>query len=931
MKTYRLNPHDRSAAALECGGKRSATPPSEGRALIAIYARPAQRWCRRFALPPHSKVFAAALAFILFSLASSHAGTLTVINLDDSGAGSLRQAIANSGSGETITFAPGLEGTIVLQSELAIQFKDLTIQSLNGHVAVSGDHFWKIFIVNQCNATLIGLRIMDSGDSYIGFYNGFDPTGLGGGLYSFLANVTLRDCSFSGNRANFGGVIYQDAGGQLNVFNCTISGQLALSQRRRGRDRRDRGSVDREQHHRRQHRNGDLDFRKLHASEFHRRGKFEWARHGPSDISGTVTSASHNLIGDAATAGGIVDGTNGNIVGNNGTGTIDLATVLNPVLADNGGTTLSHMLVPGSPALDAGDNSLAPDSTDQRGAGFVRIFNGTVDMGSIEARPGVPARFEFVTQPAGGMANFPLAPTVSVRVLDDFGQLVTNSPVTISLSVMDPIDPDVGSGQFYYHLELAATRARENLRLFTSGPLARAISAPFATTISPVLNTNNAGPGSLRAMIEDSHAGDVITFQPGVSGTINFAPIPPPAPGSPPTYYAGFFIFHPLTVIGPGVGLLTIDAHELGGGFLLLSFDPEPFACTISGLTITNATGISYDFLGGGAITAYDVDLTLNDCVITGNRWTNDEDEGGGSGGVNVVSRFDAGPRMLTLTRCIITDNIGSFEAGGVLAETLQATDCTVAGNNGSTGGIRADNATVEGCTVSSNTGNDIEPGGIWANSLSLRNSTVSQNTGENGGGIFSNNATITSSTIVANHARAFGGGIVSGGLTLSNTIVAGNTAGPNSNNDDISGNATATYSLIGDAATSGGITDGVNGNIVGNGGAGTLPLDSVLNPTLADNGGATLTHALIAGSLALDAGISAGLTSDQRGFPRPFDLPGVPNASDGDGSDMGACETGALQLAGAVSRKTHGIAGDFDLNWARRPTCSLKCSQPPR
>lgn len=54
-------------------------------------------------------------------------------------------------------------------------------------------------------------------------------------------------------------------------------------------------------------------------------------------------------------------------------------------LADNGGPTLTHALVPGSPALDAGDPAIpSPPPTDQRGPGFVRLFNSRIDLGSFE-------------------------------------------------------------------------------------------------------------------------------------------------------------------------------------------------------------------------------------------------------------------------------------------------------------------------------------------------------------------------------------------------------------------------------------------------------------------------------------------------------------------------------------------------------------------
>jgi hypothetical protein len=59
----------------------------------------------------------------------------------------------------------------------------------------------------------------------------------------------------------------------------------------------------------------------------------------------------------------------------------------------------------------------------------------------------------------------------------------------------------------------------------------------------------------------------------------------------------------------------------------------------------------------------------------------------------------------------------------------------------------------------------------------------------------------------------------------------------------------------------------------------------------LRDNGGPTLTMALLAGSPAIDAGVSAGLTTDQRGRLRPFDLPYQINLPGSDGSDIGAFE----------------------------------------
>ena len=57
-------------------------------------------------------------------------------------------------------------------------------------------------------------------------------------------------------------------------------------------------------------------------------------------------------------------------------------------LQDNGGPTLTQALLPGSPAIDAGDpNFTPPPDYDQRGPGFVRVFNGRIDVGSFEVQP----------------------------------------------------------------------------------------------------------------------------------------------------------------------------------------------------------------------------------------------------------------------------------------------------------------------------------------------------------------------------------------------------------------------------------------------------------------------------------------------------------------------------------------------------------------
>ena len=119
------------------------------------------------------------------------------------------------------------------------------------------------------------------------------------------------------------------------------------------------------------------------------------------DVTGNFNSQGHNLIGKATPGG---DGSNGDQTGFtngvNGDKVGSLAAPIDPVLGalgDNGGPTPTHKPLTGSPALDAGNDALAKDASnntltrDQRGAG--RFANatgpgtGTVDIGAFEFHP----------------------------------------------------------------------------------------------------------------------------------------------------------------------------------------------------------------------------------------------------------------------------------------------------------------------------------------------------------------------------------------------------------------------------------------------------------------------------------------------------------------------------------------------------------------
>src|SRR5204863_3800632 len=124
---------------------------------------------------------------------------------------------------------------------------------------------------------------------------------------------------------------------------------------------------------------------------------------GP-DFSGAVT-ANFSLLSNSSGA---------TITGSNNLLNVD--PLLAP-LADNGGPTLTHQPLAGSPLIDKGSNP-ANLANDQRGAGYPRILNGLPDIGSFEGTSVIPSSFGAspnVLAPGG------TAQTITVTYYDDVG------------------------------------------------------------------------------------------------------------------------------------------------------------------------------------------------------------------------------------------------------------------------------------------------------------------------------------------------------------------------------------------------------------------------------------------------------------------------------------------------------------------------------
>src|SRR5205807_2570850 len=157
-----------------------------------------------------------------------------------------------------------------------------------------------------------------------------------------------------------------------------------------------------------------------------------------------------------------------------------------------------------------------------------------------------------------------------------------------------------------------------------------------------------------------------------------------------------------------------------------------------------------------------------------------------------------------------------------------------------------------------------------------LTNTVVSGNQAVRGGGggILAPSVFVINSTVSGNTAAAAGGGINANTLTLTNSTVSGNTASAGVGGGISATTATLNGSTVSDGhnligVVNGGTGFGAAGDQLGSVGD---PLDPRLAP-LAFNGGRTQTHALLAGSPAIDKGDNAGApATDQRGVARPRD-----------------------------------------------------------
>lgn len=381
-----------------------------------------------------------------------------------------------------------------------------------------------------------------------------------------------------------------------------------------------------------------------------------------------------------------------------------------------------------------------------------------------------------------------------------------------------------------------------------------------------------------------------------------------------------------LVIVGAGAASTIVD----GGGLdRVLDINPAGIPginVEISGMTILGGEaplgpGGDFRFEAGGVYNR--AMLTLANSVVRANI-------GGIGGGI-----FNSG--SLTLTNTVVGDNtadIGAsgggiynhgiltlinstisknfaYAGGGISNDgTMTLTNSTISGNN--SGGIsNSGPATLVDSTISGNTGD----GGILhfsyldTDAIVIISSTISGNSGKTfgtlpnrGGGITHRRGTMTiaDSTVSGNSADAFGGGISVqvGTLNLNNVTITNNAADSDVDGTGDGGGLFNDSGIVklGNTIIAGNFSGNVypdcmgtmisrGYNLIGNAAGCNFGIDPTtktgVNPSwgsLQNNGGSTLTHALLAGSLAIDAGNPAtpGIgenaceATDQRGITRP-------------------------------------------------------------
>jgi len=316
---------------------------------------------------------------------SVNARTIIVSNTNDSGPGSLRQALSDANNGDIID-ATGISGVITLTTgELAVD-KSVPINGPGADLlAVDGAMASRVFriVVSGATVTISGFTIrnghagttgggIDNENTSVVTINNCtvssNTAGLGGGIFNGGA-LTIAASTVSGNSAGTGGGTYNDGAGALTIMNSTFSGNTATPSG-----------------------GGIFNINTLLLTNSTFSGNSAGFGGGIYNL-GTVQVGDTILNMSAISSSGAVTSLGYNLSSDDGGGLLtgpgdqtNTDPLLGP-LQNNGGPTFTHELLSGSPAIDTGDPGFTPPPFfDQRGSGFNRVVNGRVDIGSFEVQ-----------------------------------------------------------------------------------------------------------------------------------------------------------------------------------------------------------------------------------------------------------------------------------------------------------------------------------------------------------------------------------------------------------------------------------------------------------------------------------------------------------------------------------------------------------------
>lgn len=204
--------------------------------------------------------------------------------------------------------------------------------------------------------------------------------GGGGGILAIFSTATINRSTIAGNTAYRSGGGIALPYGNVSLINSTVSGNRVTNGGGGGINSGENGTV------------GNITIRSstivnntaLYSGGL-TGGFAQSVRVGNSILSANVALSGPNILSEFTSLGGNLvsdrSGSTGYLSNDLPDGTVPM---LGP-LANNGGPTRTHALLSGSPAINAGSNGVTTDlATDQRGKGFSRVVDGTIDIGAFE-------------------------------------------------------------------------------------------------------------------------------------------------------------------------------------------------------------------------------------------------------------------------------------------------------------------------------------------------------------------------------------------------------------------------------------------------------------------------------------------------------------------------------------------------------------------